>query len=54
MSGADLASTKGLMSGHFYMARTSESALSAKSGDSVDLEDSEKFEAIVAPFPLIA
>jgi ApaG protein len=54
MSGADLESRKGSMVGHFYMVKTSEKALSAKSGDEIELKDGDKFEAVVAPFPLVA
>ena len=55
MSGADLATTRGEMRGHFYMAKVSDDAKSANSGDDVQsISDEDKFEAIVAPFPLLA
>ena len=56
MSGADLATTRGEMHGHFYMARVPDDAQSAKSGDDVQsiINESDKFEAIVAPFMLVA
>jgi uncharacterized protein affecting Mg2+/Co2+ transport len=55
MSGTDLVSPKGVMAGHFYMARVPTATNSAKAGDHVKaLEEGEKFEAVVAPFPLEA
>ncbi len=53
MSGTDLASTKGMMKGHFYMANVPHGSHSGKAGDHVDgLNATEKFEVEVAPFPL--
>ena len=55
MSGTDLASTKGNMLGHFYMARVPQDTNSAKAGDHVEaLNAGDKFEVEVAPFPLDA
>lgn len=69
MSGTDLVSPKGTMTGHLYMARVPSTAQSAKSGDNVNslLKEAEQklenideisetrfFEASVAPFPLEA
>jgi uncharacterized protein affecting Mg2+/Co2+ transport len=53
MSGTDLATPKGIMKGHFYMARVSENARSAKSGDDVEgVRLQDPLEVTVAPFPL--
>eukprot|EP00980_Cylindrotheca_fusiformis_P026455 scaffold16189_cov125-Cylindrotheca_fusiformis.AAC.11 len=55
ISGTDLAKSKGEMKGHFYMMKVSEDAISLNSGDEVDIpQDTEYFEAVVAPFPLLA
>lgn len=55
MSGTDLVNARGVMHGHFYMARVQQDTRSAKSGDHVEaLTVDEKFEAEVAPFPLDA
>ena len=43
------------MHGHFYMAKVPENSISAKSGDDVAaLQMDNKFQAVVAPFPLVA
>lgn len=54
MSGTDLRQDKGMMRGHFYMAKVSEGAISLNSGDKVEVSQADKFEASVAPFPLVA
>ena len=55
MSGTDLVSTKGVMRGHFYMAKVPHDTISGKSGDHVaGLTAKEKFLVEVAPFPLDA
>jgi uncharacterized protein affecting Mg2+/Co2+ transport len=56
MSGTDLVSTNGVMTGHFYMARVLSETHSAKAGDHVKAlkEGGEKFVVEVAPFPLEA
>ena len=54
-SGADLRTPRGKMQGHFYMALVPEDAVCLNSGDDVDdIQESDKFEAIVPPFPLVA
>ena len=56
MSGTDLATKKGVMKGHFYVAAVPPDTPSLKSGDNVDelLENFETFEATVEPFLLEA
>lgn len=55
MSGTDLVSTRGVMHGHFYMARVPHDRISAKAGDHVEaLSATDKFELEVSPFPLNA
>jgi uncharacterized protein affecting Mg2+/Co2+ transport len=55
MSGTDLLGTKGIMKGHFYMARVPHDRHSAKAGDHAEaLNADDKFEAEVASFPLEA
>lgn len=55
MSGTDLLGTKGIMKGHFYMARVPDDRHSAKAGDNVEaLKAGDKFEVEVASFPLEA
>jgi hypothetical protein len=57
-SGSDLASPKGIMKGHFYMAWVPPESPSAKAGDNIEilnnLQEEDKLQAIVAPFPLEA
>lgn len=53
MSGTDLATTKGIMRGRFYMAKVPHDTHSGKAGDHVEgLKSTEKFEVEVAPFRL--
>ena len=55
MSGTDLATTRGQMSGKFYMAHVPPGTPSAKTGDHVDALklDDKKFQVPVGPFPLV-
>jgi uncharacterized protein affecting Mg2+/Co2+ transport len=54
-SGTELATAKGIMRGHLYMARVPEGAISAKSGDDIEaLKLSDKLKVAVSPFPLDA
>jgi uncharacterized protein affecting Mg2+/Co2+ transport len=54
MSGTDLATPRGTMRGHLYMARVPSTAKSAQSGDHVETNETMFFEAEVAPFQLKA
>lgn len=55
MSGTDLATTHGQMSGKFYMAYVPPGTPSAKTGDHVEAltSDDNKFQVKVGPFPLV-
>ena len=54
MSGVELATSTGIMKGHFYMAKVSENVSSAKSGDDVEAIrlKQEPIEVAIGPFPL--
>ena len=55
MSGTDLTTTRGVMEGHFYMAKVPPGTPSATSGDDVEaLKANDKLQVTVAPFPLEA
>lgn len=55
MSGTELTTSNGIMSGHFYMVNVPSDAISAKSGDDIEaLNIPDKLHVAVAPFPLIA
>ena len=52
-SGVDLGTSSGSMKGHFYMAEVADDSVYLNSGDDLDnIQQSQKFEAVVAPFPL--
>jgi uncharacterized protein affecting Mg2+/Co2+ transport len=55
MSGTDLVTTRGMMSGKFYMARVPPGTPSAKTGDHVQAlqRDNNKFQVNIATFPLV-
>jgi hypothetical protein len=57
MSGSDLATPKGIMKGHFYMAWVPPGSPSVKAGDDIDflnLQEEDKLQVTVAPFSLEA
>lgn len=54
-SGTDITNAKGVMRGHFYMARVPRKTNAARAGDHVDaMKDGDLFEAAVQEFPLEA
>eukprot|EP00548_Thalassiothrix_antarctica_P002224 CAMPEP_0194136520 /NCGR_PEP_ID=MMETSP0152-20130528/6537_1 /TAXON_ID=1049557 /ORGANISM="Thalassiothrix antarctica, Strain L6-D1" /LENGTH=158 /DNA_ID=CAMNT_0038833219 /DNA_START=521 /DNA_END=997 /DNA_ORIENTATION=- len=54
MSGCELSTDKGEMKGHFHMAVVPPLTASAMVGDHIDtIQESEKFELPVDPFPLL-